>query len=103
MSDQEQKEGGEIALIGTLSDGSRGKRDVIENMVSTRHVRNKFQQFMGQLQEIINVDLPVATGFELDQVQFSAEITAKGDFKLLGTGVGLETKSGVVFTLKRKA
>ncbi len=101
MVDKEQKEEGQIALVGTLSDGSRGKRDVIEGMVKTSDIRAKFRDFIGQLQEIIDVDLPASTGFELDQVQFSAEITAKGDFKLLGTGVGLESKSGVVFTLKR--
>ena len=52
--------------------------------------------------EIVNVKVPTIGDFELDQVQFTAEITADGDFKLLGTGVGIEAKSGVTFTLRRR-
>jgi hypothetical protein len=45
---------------------------------------------------------PVPAGaFRLAEIQFSAEIGADGDFKLLGTGVGVSAKSGITFVLRR--
>jgi hypothetical protein len=35
----------------------------------------------------------------LEEVEFSAEVSADGEFKLLGTGIGVEAKGGVKFTL----
>jgi hypothetical protein len=41
--------------------------------------------------------------FVLDEVSFSAEIGSDGEFKLVGTGIGISASSGVTFTLRRKS
>jgi hypothetical protein len=97
-------EQGQMAIVGTLPGMTRDRRrEVVERTVDVAHVRRSFESFLANLRSIIDVDLPRAGEFELDEVQFSAEISANGDFKLLGTGVGLEAKSGVLFTLRRKS
>lgn len=90
-------------IVGPISGKTRAlKRDIIEDVVDVSHLRESFTNFMTSLQEVIGVDVPSTGTYELDQIQFCAEISAKGEFKLLGTGVGLEAKGGVTFTLKRK-
>ncbi len=94
----------QITIVGPVSGNTRSlKRDIIEDIVDVSYLRVSFSKFMNNLQEIVGVEVPSAGTYELDQIQFSAEISAKGDFKLLGTGVGLEGKGGVTFTLKRKS
>jgi hypothetical protein len=38
----------------------------------------------------------------LSEIQFSAEMSAEGEFKLLGTGVGVAANAALTFVLKRK-
>lgn len=42
------------------------------------------------------------SGMELDEVKLSVEVTADGDVKLMGAGVGLEGKGAIEMTFKRK-
>lgn len=42
------------------------------------------------------------SGIELDEVQLSVEVTADGDVKLMGSGIGLEGKGAIALTFKRK-
>ncbi len=101
MNDKEKKQ---ITILGPVSGQTRtiSKRDIIEGKVDVANVRDKLTEFLDSLKEIIDVDVPSVGAYELEQIQFSAEISANGEFKLLGTGVGLEAKSGVTFTLQRK-
>ncbi|NEO83065.1 MAG: hypothetical protein F6J87_02215 [Spirulina sp. SIO3F2] len=43
-----------------------------------------------------------AVGMELEEVKLSVEVTAEGDVKLMGSGVGLEGKGAIELTFKRK-
>src|SRR3954451_3230444 len=93
-----------ITIVGTVSGGVRGDtRDVVERTIDVSQVKRGFENFLENLRAIIAVDVPSVGAFELAEVQFSAEISANGDFKLLGTGVGIEARSGVTFTLKRRS
>ena len=65
-------------------------------------LRGRFRDFISGLQSIIDVDESDAGPFSLTEIQFSAEIGANGDFKLMGAGVGVEASSAVTFVLKRK-
>ncbi len=90
-----------ITIVGTSSSTTRaGVRDIVERSVDVTLVREKFEQFMQNLKEILKVEVPHAGSFVLDEVSFSAEITVNGDFKLLGVGAGVETSGGVTFTLR---
>lgn len=94
-----------ITVVGTssskLRDGS-GDRKITEQTLKVTQVREGFSRFLAGLREIIDVQVPVVGDFELEEVQFTAEISANGEFKLLGSGVGVDAKSGVTFTLRRK-
>src|SRR6266536_886857 len=90
----------------TREEEHRSRSDRIELVSSTIEVsklRERFKEFMSSLQSIIEVHAPTDSPFQLNEIQFSAEITANGDFKLLGTGVGVEAKSAVTFVLQRKS
>jgi hypothetical protein len=82
-----------------LSRGS--KMELVSKSLDIDVLREKFKDFMSGLQGIIEVDASTSSPFQLNEIQFSAEITVNGDFKLLGTGVGLETKGAVTFVLRR--
>ena len=48
-------------------------------------------------------DLQTTSGaFQLSEIQFSAELSANGDFKLLGTGVGVSANTALTFVLSRR-
>ena len=63
----------------------------------------KFVEFMQSLETAFAVpELRTAAGaFELTEIQFSAELSASGDFKLLGTGVGVAANTALTFVLSR--
>lgn len=83
---------------------SRSDRlELVSNSIEVSKLRERFKEFMSSLQSIIDVHTPNDSSFQLNEIQFSAEITANGDFKLLGTGVGVEAKSAVTFVLQRKS
>jgi hypothetical protein len=92
-----------IELVARPSDESRGDRLILVNRaVKVDLLRERFDDFMNKLQSIVHSADKQPGEFHLAEIQFSAEITANGDFKLMGTGVGVEAKSGVTFILKRQ-
>ena len=94
----------EITIIGVLSGSVRSsRREIVEKTVDVNQVRENFARFLQGLKSLLSDTVPSVGAFELDEVQFNAEISANGDFKLLGTGVGLEATTGVTFTMRRKA
>ncbi len=83
-----------------LSRGSSS--EMITKAIPVDKLRERFKQFMSDLQAIIEEDATNNGPFQLSEVEFSAEITGKGEFKLLGVGLGGEVSNAVKFTLKRK-
>lgn len=69
--------------------------------IPVEEFRRRVGQFLASVQDVI-ADLPAAVGgYQLDQVVVSAEVSAKGQVSLLGTGGELAGKSGLTFTFKR--
>jgi hypothetical protein len=93
-----------LTIISVRSSGARalGKRDIVEAKLDIDRVRENFLNFLSGLGSLFGDRVPSAGNFELDEIGFSAEISADGEFKLLGTGVGLEATTGVTFTMRRK-
>src|SRR6266403_4539849 len=88
----------QITIVGALSGGVRSaRRDIVERTVDVNAVRENFVRFLQGLKTLLSDTVPSVGAYELDEVEFNAEISANGDFKLLGTGVGLEATSGVTF------
>ena len=82
---------------------TRGDRlGAVSKALNVDLLRERFDDFMGKLQSIAHVDDEHPGAFRLEEIQFSAEITADGEFKLIGSGVGVEAKSGITFVLKRR-
>src|SRR5690348_11942838 len=93
-----------IELVSRPSgDASRGDRLIlVSRALKVDLLRERFDDFMDKLQSIVHSSDEQSGAFQLVEIQFSAEITADGEFKLMGTGVGVEAKSGVTFVLKRR-
>jgi hypothetical protein len=77
--------------------------ELVSSTIEVKKLRERFREFMSGLQAIIAEHTPDESPFQLNEIQFSAEITASGDFKLLGTGVGVQASSAVTFVLQRKS
>ena len=88
-----------------VSRGSRhlgDKIDLVTSTIDTDKLKENFTRFVSDLQSIVDAKMDQASSFQLDQVIFSAEISASGEFKLLGTGIGIQGSSSITFILQRK-
>lgn len=76
----------------------------VTNKISVDALRDQFTQFMQGIESAFAVDeVQTAHGvFQLNEIQFSAEMSAEGEFKLLGTGVGVSAGAALTFVLTRK-
>ena len=84
-------------------DLSRGDRvELVSKKLPVSELRERFKQFISSLQDIIEEDAANHGPFHLSEIQFSAEITGNGEFKLLGIGLGGQVSNAVTFTLTRK-
>lgn len=96
-----------ITFVGVEeTSSSRGGSELsrVTEKISVDELRDKFTQFMRSLEAAFAVDqVQTAHGvFQLSEIQFSAEMSASGDFKLLGTGVGVAAGAALTFVLTRK-
>jgi hypothetical protein len=100
--------GGLITIVAAEEERStRGGPTAVERVtmqLSVDELRRKFVEFMDSLDAAFGVEsLKTEAGmFQLDQIQFSVELSASGDFKLLGTGVGVGAGAALSFVLTRK-
>jgi hypothetical protein len=91
-----------VEEMATSRGGSELSR--VTEKISVDVLRDKFTEFMRGLESAFAVDeVQTAHGvFQLSEIQFSAEMSASGDFKLLGTGVGVAAGAALTFVLTRK-
>jgi hypothetical protein len=85
----------------------RGVRDearkVVEEGIPLENLQRGFKNFMDALSQIVKAGHSKVGDYMLDEISFSAEVGAEGEFKLLGTGVGISGSAGVTFTLHRQS
>jgi hypothetical protein len=92
--------------VGSTMRGKRGQDEaetVIEEGIPLDKLQSGFANFMDGLSEIVQAGYDKVGSYQLDEISFSAEIGAQGEFKLLGSGVGVSGKAGVSFKLRRAA
>ncbi|HEV7374110.1 MAG TPA: hypothetical protein VGN95_05310 [Pyrinomonadaceae bacterium] len=78
-------------------------RKLIEEGIPLDKLQRGFRSFMESLRQIVKGGEENQVGdFMLDEITFSAEIGADGEFKLLGTGIGITASSAVSFKLCRQ-
>ncbi len=95
---------GQIVVV-TRQDTDESRSDrvrLVTKVLDVAELREHFESFMQQLQSIIAIGDEEVGPFRLNEIQFSAEITGNGEFKLLGTGVGVEASSAITFVLQRQ-
>lgn len=78
-------------------------RQTVEKAVSVEALSASFNRFINGLRQVLNVEEAAVGDLVLDEIEFSVEIGANGEFKLLGTGVSANAGSTLTFTLRRKA
>jgi hypothetical protein len=102
-----------ITIVGTAEEtastrsGTRSAADQLKRVtteMSVADLSDKFVEFMQGMESAFAVpDMQTPIGaFQLSEIQFSAELSASGDFKLLGTGVGVAANTALTFVLKRR-
>jgi hypothetical protein len=89
------------------SRGSRSfvgdKVELVTNTFDLDKLKQNFTKFVSGLQSMIDAaEVDEESPFQLQEIHFSAEISASGEFKLLGTGVGVEGSSMITFVLQRR-
>ncbi len=100
-------EDGTITFVGVEERAtSRGSTELarVTEKISVDALHEQFTRFMRSLETAFAVDqVQTAQGiFQLSQIQFSAEMSAEGEFKLLGAGVGVAAGAALTFVLTRK-
>jgi hypothetical protein len=75
---------------------------LVTNTIDIDKLKQSFTKFVSGLQSIIDAEVDGASPFQLKEIHFGAEITASGDFKLLGSGIGVQGTSMITFVLHRK-
>jgi hypothetical protein len=75
---------------------------LVEKTLNVDQARRQFQAFIAAIQDMLTLDQISAGPFDLQQIQFSAELSANGEFKLLGSGVGAEASAAITFVLERR-
>jgi hypothetical protein len=99
-----------ILLIAGISartgDGrpERGIGDALARAVSAVDVSvlaKNMESFLAQLRTILSPGATSVGGFQIAQVEVSAQITADGQVCLLGSGAKVEMQGGVKFVLRR--
>jgi len=78
-------------------------RKIVEKGIPLDKLHEGFTHFLESIQHIVDAEQPKVGDFLLEEITFSAEIGADGEFKLLGAGVGISATSGIAFTLRRQA
>ncbi|RME63060.1 MAG: hypothetical protein D6790_05355, partial [Caldilineae bacterium] len=76
-------------------------RQTVEKALPVETLAESFNRFMTGLGQVLAVGQTQVGGLVLDEITFSVEIGADGEFRLLGTGVGVEASSSLTFTLRR--
>jgi hypothetical protein len=95
-----------ITIFGVEDRGDRsfvrpGEARLGKGELPAKELRGRVGSFLESMQEVI-VDLPTGFGdFAMDTVTITAEVTAKGQVSLLGTGAEVSGKGGITFTFQR--
>lgn len=63
--------------------------------------RRRVEDFMSSMRDVISGLATTTREDHRDQVQVTAEVSAKGQLSLLGTGGELAGKGGLTFTFKK--
>jgi hypothetical protein len=85
--------------------GRRGVGDpvrrIVESRLTVEQLQGNLGRFLDSVRELLSQQSTQAGPFELDEIALNAEISASGEFKLLGSGVAVQGSSAVTLTWRR--
>ncbi|MFI9819758.1 hypothetical protein ACIHFC_04665 [Streptomyces sp. NPDC052013] len=103
---------GTISVLG-LEDTDQGRTDRLSlrrpaewraarTEIPAAELQTRLHDFVATMRDVL-ATLPQKAGeFQLDEVSFSAEVSAKGTVSLLGSGGELSGQAGLTFTFTRR-
>ena len=71
-------------------------------ILNTGELANNLRTFCTQMEEVFEGVVTNAHEYELSTVELVVEITAKGEIRLLGSGIGSDIKGGVKLVLSKR-
>jgi hypothetical protein len=97
---------GELTIVtAETATGRRGVgeplRRVVETQVSVRQLQANLARFLEDVRALIEDQSTRAGAFELDEIALGVELSASGEFKVLGSGIALEGGSSITLTWRR--
>jgi hypothetical protein len=91
----------EVVVTSTVADpGSKGWMDTATVTVTDVSVLQTALATLGGV--LPELPAPTAAGWEINEVELKAEITAEGGLKILGTGASASATGGVTIRLRRR-
>ncbi|QDI70287.1 hypothetical protein CD934_17460 [Streptomyces calvus] len=104
---------GTVSVLGLEDTGQGGRTDRLSfrraeewrtarTEIPAEELRSRLHDFVTTMHGVL-ASLPQRAGeFQLDEVSFSAEVSAKGTVSLLGSGGELAGQAGITFTFTRR-
>jgi hypothetical protein len=86
---------------GAGTDRGLFTRQVVRKVVDVQKLEQEVQSFLAAMEQIIGRLNHKVAEYTMDSVTVSAEVSAKGNVSLLGTGGEIGGKGGISFTFKR--
>lgn len=81
---------------------SRGVPDIITRALDVEQLHAQLTAFIAKLHDLVTFEEKRESNFRLETVEFSAEISAEGEFKLMGVGGSAGATGTIKFVMKRK-
>ncbi|WP_204153018.1 hypothetical protein [Leptolyngbya sp. CCY15150] len=79
------------------------RRELIETQIDVGVLSGELQSFLSKLGSILTATPKAIGDYELDEIELSAEVSASGTIKILGSGIESSLGSGLKFVFRRKA
>jgi hypothetical protein len=108
MTDIDDAGGREITVFGLEEQEELG---LLFNRADARYQRRtvpleklgeQFNAFVENMRDVVSRVPTSMAGFRLDEICFTAEVSAKGTVNLLGTGGEIAGNGGITVTLRRE-
>ena len=92
-----------VSVLGYEDTAERGifTRRIARNLIDVEKLGNEVAAFMEAMEEIIGKLSEEVGRYQMETIAITAEVSAKGQVSLLGTGGEVAGKGGLTFTFKR--
>lgn len=100
MKKQKADERISVVVVSTPAE-IRGDGHAYVSEISLKKLHGSFTKLRSAMSDVLAEGAAKLGAFELQEVQLAVEITASGEFRLLGSGVSVEGKGGVTLTFRK--